>query len=218
MLAHRSIGVILLLLLTKVLELPGQNVAALVSAKRGGGGMARSTEGAHRRGRTSLNMRLDFLLRYSDNSTTLHGSAKLCSLFTHTAGHPGQLEHWVVKFKSKGKLYVLTAHCTYTHRNTHTHTHIHIPTYIHTYYKSNCICCIFYPIWESRLPAALIISSLKLKIKNTYMFWFSIVTFAQRHIHIHIHKLYVLTAHCTYTHRKTHTHTHTYTDIQTYIL
>ena len=33
MLAHRSIGVILLLLLTKVLELPGQNVAALVSAK-----------------------------------------------------------------------------------------------------------------------------------------------------------------------------------------
>ena len=92
MLAHRSIGVILLLLLTKVLELPGQNVAALVSAKRGGGGMARSTEGAHRRGRTSLNMKLDFL-RYSDNSTTLHGSAKLCSLFTHTAGHPGQLEH-----------------------------------------------------------------------------------------------------------------------------
>ena len=93
MLAHRSIGVILLLLLTKVLELSGQNVAALVSAKRGGGGMARSTEGAHRRGRTSLNMKLDFLLRYSDNSTTLHGSAKLCSLFTHTAGHPGQLEH-----------------------------------------------------------------------------------------------------------------------------
>ena len=92
MLAHRSIGVILLLLLTKVLELPGQNVAALVSAKRGGGGMARSTEGAHRRGRTSLNMKLDFLLRYSDNSTTLHGSAKLCSLFTHTASHPGQLE------------------------------------------------------------------------------------------------------------------------------
>ena len=93
MLAHRSIGVILLLLLTKVLELPGQNVAALVSAKRGGGGMARSTEGAHRRGRTSLNMKLGFFLRYSDNSTTLHGSAKLCSLFTHTAGHPGQLEH-----------------------------------------------------------------------------------------------------------------------------
>ena len=62
MLAHRSIGVILLLLLTKVLELPGQNVAALVSAKRGGGGMARSTEGAHRRGRTSLNMKLGFLI------------------------------------------------------------------------------------------------------------------------------------------------------------
>ena len=51
------------------------------------------------------------------------------------------LEHWVVKFKSKGKLYVLTAHCTYTHRNrnTHTHTHIHIHTYIHTYIqKWNC--------------------------------------------------------------------------------
>ena len=93
MLAHRSIGVILLLLLTKVLELSGQNVVALVSAKRGGGGMGRSTEGAYRRGRTSLNMKLDFFLRYSDNSTTLHGSAKLCSLFTHTAGHPGQLEH-----------------------------------------------------------------------------------------------------------------------------
>ena len=210
MLAHRSIGVILLLLLTKVLELPGQNVAALVSAKRGGGGMGRSTEGAYRRGRTSLNMKLDFFLRYSDNSTTLHGSAKLCSLFTHTAGHPGQLEHWVVKFKSKGKLYVLTAHCTYTHTYIYRHTAVHTVKVI-------VFVVFFYPIWESRLPAALIISSLKLKIKNTYMFWFSIVTFAQRHTHIHIHKLYVLTAHCTYTHRKTHTHIHTYTDIQTYI-
>ena len=72
MLAQRSIGVILLLLLTKVLELPGQNVAALVSAKRGGGGMGRSTEGAYRRGRTSLNMKLDFFTIQRQ----LHNSAR----------------------------------------------------------------------------------------------------------------------------------------------
>ena len=162
MLAHRSIGVILLLLLTQVLELSGQNVVALVSAKRGGGGMARSTEGAHRRGRTSLNMKLGFLLRYSDNSTTLHGSAKLCSLFTHTAGHPGQLEHWVVKFKSKGKLYVLTAHCTYTHTYIYRHTAVHTVKVI-------VFVVFFYPIWESRLSAALIFSSLRLKMENIYV-------------------------------------------------
>ena len=63
----------MLLLLTKVLELPGQNVAALVSAKRGGGGMGRSTEGAHRRGRTSLNMKLDFFTIQRE----LHNSAIL---------------------------------------------------------------------------------------------------------------------------------------------
>ena len=82
MLAHRSIGVILLLLLTKVLELPGQNVAALVSAKRGGGGMGRSTEGAYRRGRTSLNMKLDF---YYDTATTpqLCTVRLSCAAFSH---------------------------------------------------------------------------------------------------------------------------------------
>ena len=82
MLAHRSIGVILLLLLTKVLELPGQNVAALVSAKRGGGGMARSTEGAYRRGRTSLNMKLDFF--YDTATTPQLCTVRLsCAAFSH---------------------------------------------------------------------------------------------------------------------------------------
>ena len=73
MLAHRSIGVILLLLLIQVLELSGQNVVALVSAKRGGGGMARSTEGAYRRGRPSLNMKLDFFFTIQRQ---LHNSAR----------------------------------------------------------------------------------------------------------------------------------------------
>ena len=114
----------MLLLLTKVLELPGQNVAALVSAKRGGGGMARSTEGAHRRGRTSLNMKLDF---FYDTATT----PQLCTVrlsgaaFSHI--QRAILDNWNIELSSLN----LKVNCMFLQHTAHTHTHTY--TDIHTY-------------------------------------------------------------------------------------
>ena len=152
---------------------------------------------------------------YYDTATTpqLCTVRLSCAAFSHI--QRAILDNWNIKLSSLNLKVncMFLQHTAHTRTERHIHTHIHIPTSIHTCCKSNCICCIFYPIWESRLPAALIISSLKLKIKNTYM----------SHLHkdtptyIYINCMFLQhTAH-TRTERHIHTHIHIPTYRHTYI-